>query len=598
MPEGFFPDSSRIYQSSDDESDGSVSERQQRIGWPGSKVNESAHWRRRAMAKRGILDDASAVDPRYLRQGPDIQIHGNTSKAVESRSEDCDEPLEEVLATDKKSESAKVSGLCSASLNASGNEAISQSKKVELEKASQDAGGASNPGKLVQDNSSTLETFLKRSKGLSNESKPFFQSQERDENDGFLHDIRPTMSESLNAITERFLNVDVLDGRQDISRFIAYLLDTVDLLSSRIAFLEADDGSCSRESSIRGSQLLPASASRADKFVGKLLHRVYCTIRSHHHHNTYYEDKPTYRDEQSGVEGKLMGDKIVHNLDSYLDLDPMVSFLVVNEHNCTSNAKDETNRDSQNRKQQSGPGRERLQIVAPLLQRALLRVAKYPPIPKGANFESLRHQGMTSPYPFLFHHHKRLIELALDETYAGVLSPLLDFLAANYSTDYEEANSLFERGIVTGHHLSKLFEPNQMVISRPNPNVLEAQILYWCHTPSEGKANLEGWAWKYDGIELKRQDWKGSVEGVLDEQMRIADLKVHPVGFARAEDIASLQNRGRGFWSMRDQSYICYTGWDKARKYHFVSSFLAPKSGTSGPSRTLKLDRGSECSAE
>lgn len=564
-----------IHQNSDDESDVSVSEWSI---WPENRATESAQWRRSATAKRQNLNDISAVKQPCSQQGSDTQIYGTTGEVIDPISKGCNETVVEAVATNEKSDPPKTSAPHSAYLNASTDRAVSLSGP----------GTASNPGKLVQD---THNVFSKCPETLNNDPSPFPTDQARDENDRALHDLRPTMSESLHAITKRFLDIDVLDQTQDVSRFIAYLLDTIDLLSSRTAFLEANEGKSSYGKSSCESpadvQSLPASASHADKFVGKLLHRVYCTIRNHHHHGTYYEDTPIYRDRQSGVEGKFMGDKIVHDLDSYLELQPNVSFLVVNEHNCTSNAKDAANTDGQNRRQSLGPGREKLQIVAPLLQRALLQVAKYPPIPKGDNLEFLRRQGMNSPYPFLFHHHKRLVELALDETYAGVLSPLLDFLVTKYSTDYEEANSLFERGIVTGHHLSKLFEPNQMVISRPNPNVLEAQILYWCHTPSEGKVTLEGWAWKYDGTELKRKDWKDSVEGVLDEQMRIADLKVHPVDFARAEDIASLQRRGREFWSMRDQSYICYTGWDKARRFHFVSSSWTPREH---PSLTMALN--------
>lgn len=373
------------------------------------------------------------------------------------------------------------------------------------------------------------------------------------------------MSESLYAITEKFLNIDVLDQRQDLSRFMAYLLDTIDMLGTKLTFLEAKDARPGSTSELE---------SHANIFIGKVLHRVQCSNRIHHHNLAYYEDKPTYRDRYSGGEGKLMGDKIVHSLDNYYGLQSNVSFIVVHEHYCTTYFQFDDRTFDDTRRRNLGPSKENIRIVAPLLQKALLEVAEYPPIQRGRDISFLRYEGMGAPYPFLFHHHKRLVELAREEMYEGVLSPLLEFLATNYSEEYEEAYSLFEEGLVTGDHLTKLFKPNQMVISRRESNALEAYILYGYITPIRGKLRLLGWSWVYDGNELKRHSWSQDIDGVLDERMRIADLDVYPADFARAEDIKYLEERGRKFWNMKNQTYICYTGWDNARMYHYVCATL------------------------
>lgn len=376
------------------------------------------------------------------------------------------------------------------------------------------------------------------------------------------------MSESLNAITERFLNIDVLDQRQDLSRYIAYLLDAIDMLGARINFLEAKDTDDKKHPTSKLEA--PRSPERhTNIFIGKALHKVTCFNRSHHHPVAYYEDKPTYRDRHSGGEGKLMGDKVVHSLDDYLGLQSKVSFLVVQDHSCTGQFQSDDHILEDNHRRNLGPSKENLRIVAPLLQEALLKVAEYPPT-QGLPLAVLRDQGMGAPYPFLFHHHKRLVELAGEEMYEGVLGPLLEFLDTNYRKEYDEANSLFEEGVVTGCHLTKLFKPNQMVISRSESNVLQAYILHSCLTTQRDKILFQGWSLVYDGKGLKRNPWVQEIDGLLDERIRIADFKVHPADFARPEDTEYLEKRGRKFWNMRNQTYTCYTGWDKARLYHYV----------------------------
>lgn len=557
-----------IIRSGDDsDSESDVSDRQQRSKWPENEANEMAQWRHKAMAKRAIFDRTAAAERPNLNQVSDNQVHGNTSEIIDT-SKASDEPLMGASAVNAQSDSREIWGPNSVSLVQTASDAENAPlNEMNWKRSSQGPNAVSDLEGTAQDLSVASNACSVCSARLDRGSKSFPADQAEHKHDRALNEFRPTMSESLNAITERFLNIDALDERQDVSRFIAYLLDTVELLSSKVAFLQAKDANGSIPRSVKDSQSLQSPGGHANVFVGKVLHRVLCSIRSHQHHNAYYEDKPTYRYRHSGRERKLMGDNIVHSLDNYLALQSNLSFIVVNDHHCTGYAQYEGSTGGDIRQQT-----ERLRIVAPLLQEALFKVAEYCPtgryLTPGHNI--LKQEGMDAPYPFLFHHHRRLVELALDEMYEGVLSPLLGFLATNYSKEYEEASSLFEEGMVRGRHLSKLFKPNQMVISRQESNVLEAHILYECYIHTRGQIHLAGWSWKYDGNQLQRQPWSQDIDGVLDGRMRIADLKVHPADFARAEDITNLQKRGRIFWNMRDQAYACYTGWDKARQYHYV----------------------------
>lgn len=538
-------DTTESSSSSSDESD--VAGKRLETKWPKIQANENAQWRRKAMAKRALLDSAAAVDRDNSNQDSYPQDTGkqmdgpercNGTTMAESAANEQSEPTEHPFSSG----------------------AVSACSDI-----------------------------------LSHGSNPLPADLAAHQHGRALGEIQPTMSESLNAITDKFLKIDVIDGKQDLSRFIAYLLDTVELLTSRVAFLEAKDADSSSEGSTDKRKAPQPSGGLANVFVGKVLHRVFCDKRNHQHDETYYEDKPTYRDRQSVGDAILMGDKIVHDLDNYLDAQQNICFLVINESHCGVDVKHENHKGGQNRRRYLGPSTEQLRIVAPLLQKALLEVAQYDPFPPVMGPQFTHSEEMRAPYPFLFHHRDELVELASNEMYEGVLRPLLEFLNRNYDKEYEEANALFEQGIVTLDHISKLFKPHQMVISRGESNALEAHILYRCHGTLRDRFTLSGWSWRHGGNGLDRKIWTEDLDDMLDEQMRIVDLKVHPAKFARVEDLKHLEERGARFWDMRGQAYVCYTGWDEARRYYYVRTMPPALGGFSG---IFKLFHGSDCNVD
>lgn len=551
---------------SDDESD--VAVRRQGTRWPQIQANEQAQWRQKAMAKRAIV--GGKVEFPDSNQQPAIMGYGNIDKVTGSAGGN-EDPVTTSAVVDK-SDSTKTSALEIDSVVqiADDDETIPLSDNRDSKELSLRPRNIFRTHGPDRNNLEVSGSFSVCSERPSHGWEQTIADQAGHQHDRVSDEFRPTMSESLNEITERFLKIDLLDGRQDLSRFIAYLLDTVELLSSRVAFLEAREADRTTEDSSSESQPVQSPTEHANVFVGIALHRVFCNKRNHQHDHSYFEDKPTYRDRLSYGDAILMGDKIIHSLDDYIDSQPNVCFLVVNDHMCGIDAKNENLKSSKKGGRDLEPSTERLRVLEPLLQKALLQVADYDPFPSGADWEYIRSEGMRAPYPFLFHHHKRLVKLASNETYGGVLTPLLEFLAANYGKEYEEANSLFEEGLVTGEHISKLFKPQEMVISRGESNALEAHILYDCTVMFRNTISLTGWSWQYDGKELKRKFWSQDIDDVMDERMRIADLKVHPAGSASAEDISNLEQRGRKFWDMRGQAYVCYTGWDEARQYDYV----------------------------
>lgn len=516
-----------------------------RSRWPKEQAQEQAHWRRKAMAERRLPSE--------------VAVGSKTgSKEDSSFEETSPVPV----------------------FDLAGNCQRSCLSDEYQEQSRHEAGTVFSPGNEVQATGSASSSGPIPTPSPGNGLKRAYPAQPSQRASRALGDPQPTMSESLSAITETFLNIDVLDKKQDISRFIAYLLDTIELLDNKTKFLEARNARCVSErlrgSAVDGypaSESLPPGQRVINTPVGKLLHRVLCSNRSHQHDRLFYEDEPTYRDQHWKGEAKLMGDQVVHTLNNYLSLRPTICFLVIKEHNCTPKVEVYHKR-GHNIVRSSVQRPETIQIVSPLLRKALVRVAEYQPF-EGHWEEDFE---MRAPYVFLFHHHDKLVELAQDATYQSVLRPMLEFLTFNYGNEYEEAKALFEEGIVTDDHLCKLFKLNQIVIGRQESGHLEAHVLSKDIAFEGDKIYLEGWSWEYDGNALSRRKWEQDIDVVPHERMRIAALKVHPLEYATAEDIKYLEKRGRKYWSMKNQTCIGYTGWDASEDHQYVCRTHHPNS--------------------
>ncbi|KAF5502570.1 ATPase family AAA domain-containing protein 3B [Colletotrichum aenigma] len=137
--------------------------------------------------------------------------------------------------------------------------------------------------------------------------------------------------------------------------------------------------------------------------------------------------------------------------------------------------------------------------------------------------------------------------------------------------EYEEAVSMFDRGVVNARHLQKLFQPNKLVILKTSddfnvyalddsPEILKEEVLF------------VGWSYVYSETSLRQKIWRDKMSPVGDKDVKISSLKVHPVSFGGKEDIENLTLRGQAFWGMKGQHYGCYTGWDHRHEHCYNSS--------------------------
>lgn len=373
------------------------------------------------------------------------------------------------------------------------------------------------------------------------------------------------LAESLNVVAEKHLNIDPLDQTQETAQFIGYLFDTIQTLENQIRFLRAQDdlsapsSDTESESEVEDTPVVPRS---------QILHRIICSNQEHRHSNYVYEDKPVLKKGLFNGETGLHSKVHVGNIITYLGKHPDICFVVYKEYHCM---REQGRRRGRSSNDSSSKRRERLSIISPALERALARVAEFEIYPRQSSQHDAVYKELDAPYPFFFHHRKRLKTLSEQDEYKEVLVPLLCHLDENYGQEYDEAEKLIADGRITANHITKLFKPNQMVVSHNSRGFSEASVLNTYPNSKSEKMEFTGWTWTYDGNNLRRTNWSSQMSEVFDEEMMIADLPIHPAEFSRKEILTKLEERGRKYWSMRDQKFLCYTGWDKYDDHCYVS---------------------------
>ncbi|KXH49519.1 hypothetical protein CSIM01_03807 [Colletotrichum simmondsii] len=380
------------------------------------------------------------------------------------------------------------------------------------------------------------------------------------------------LAEVIASMTEKQLGIDVLDQGKDISTFLSYLLDTIQIMENHAQYRDAKSSS-SGSGSDSGSDSQDEEAVINQPVPFKVVHRVFCTAMHHTCHGTQlYEDEPVNRSVQySPGSSMLQGEKKIFNLDTWLSERPSLCFIIIKEHLCNQYQRPRNrNYDLDEDVKLPSARLERLRIVSPVLQKALKQVAKFQIYPKYRHEDFVAE--MEAPYSFLFHHRKQLAELAGTGVVQEVISHLMSFLEEHYEAEYREAEEMFLQGCVNAHHIHKLFKPNQMLLSSKKGEPIFAFILGRYSQPKREEILLHGWKWHYNGHDLQRASEHARIGLVPEEKTRICDLETYPAEFAREEAVKMLTERGNKFWSMRNQSFICYTGWDRESKHQYASA--------------------------
>ncbi|KAK1516997.1 uncharacterized protein CCOS01_12546 [Colletotrichum costaricense] len=381
------------------------------------------------------------------------------------------------------------------------------------------------------------------------------------------------LAEALAAMTEKHLGIDVLDQGKEVSTFVSYLLDTIQILERQVRYLGAINpliDSRSGPGDGRGIDSKDGEATVSQPQGSQVVHRICCSAKSHEHDGKLYEDEPvTRRMKTPDHPGWLHAESEIFHLETWASIRPLLCFIIIREHRCAQDQRSEDHWQKQRfRGQYDGAASARLEkliITSSALLKALKQVAEFSPNGGKNDFSS----EMEAPYLFLFHHRKKLEELSVSGAYRDVILPLTNFLKERYEAEYAEAEEMILQGYINDYHIPKLFKPNQMLLMKHKGEPQVAFILEK-FSPMRGEIYFHGWRWDFNGHDLERTPELGQISMVSEEKTKIRDLVIHPIEFAREEDVQILSQRGIKFWGMRDQVYTCYTGWDRGSKQKYV----------------------------
>ncbi|OMP85740.1 Proteasome-activating nucleotidase [Diplodia seriata] len=140
------------------------------------------------------------------------------------------------------------------------------------------------------------------------------------------------------------------------------------------------------------------------------------------------------------------------------------------------------------------------------------------------------------------------------------LNLLMRFVGHHFRDEYQDAESLFEKGLVNSKYAKYLSGPGSVLVARENGNDIGyLQKTFFCN---EAKTtwSVNAMTLAFDG-EFKESD-KDLIINVEDTPRRISSLDFHPLEYADPHVAQTLEARGRKFWACRKSAYVSYTGLD------------------------------------
>ena len=404
----------------------------------------------------------------------------------------------------------------------------------------------------------------------------------------------PTVAHLLAQIGDQTLGFD-LRGNSKEAKFFSHVLDIVEkvntlnsILWQRVEFCDQEhvivtsDNIEHLESLVPLTKDQPPASPPKDGPHMRVLHCIFCPERRHNHHMNIFEDEPREVDDTEAKEYyhkdtsdlKLHAEKRIRDLDSYLKAYPHICFVVFREHICrTSQDAEHKLRDSVDAERVSAR-KERLLIVSHLLKEKIKEMATC--LPKISRFR-ISGSCMDAPYLFLYHHREQIAKLLehSDEKTRKHGALLCDFLEQTYKEEYSEADEQFKRGVVSRKHLDKLFKPNQILIQQANGKPRAYVLRDWPEgdVTSGDVLSLTCWSWNFDGRKLSRDNAGKTIVFDIKESMPITELACFPSTYASHTTLQILNDRGRKYWSLRQKSFVAYSGWDGHHEAQYVSCF-------------------------
>ena len=190
-------------------------------------------------------------------------------------------------------------------------------------------------------------------------------------------------------------------------------------------------------------------------------------------------------------------------------------------------------------------------------------------------FPLAEEQILQDAYLYMYHHRIPLQRYVADNPEASVhVNSLLAYTSRMYGNTYREADMLFQGRLVTREQELILYRPNDIVVTFDTD--LGEPVAYavrkWAALEDAGNFRLECWHWQMDGVGLVRKQRQWVVPRIPEDTIcEIGRLKMVPLQYINPDLSMKLALRGQKHWSLRNQSYISYKGWNKSKDQFYVN---------------------------
>ncbi|KAF8859308.1 hypothetical protein BDZ45DRAFT_742549 [Acephala macrosclerotiorum] len=171
------------------------------------------------------------------------------------------------------------------------------------------------------------------------------------------------------------------------------------------------------------------------------------------------------------------------------------------------------------------------------------------------------------PFLFFYHYTTTLRDCGsknLQKDQQIQLTIFLDFVEKYTARDFNEARSMIAQGLITRHHVSKLFRPGGVIVSVEDTHP-RAYICSGWLTEESGRftgTSLPCWGWNFDGAFYKDETSLLLPLSPADMPSPIVGLQYYPIEFDQSSMESRLRSRGLKFWSCRRMRFVSYHGLD------------------------------------
>lgn len=282
------------------------------------------------------------------------------------------------------------------------------------------------------------------------------------------------------------------------------------------------------------------------------------------------------------------------DLEDYLEDHPEFAFIICRRYSCETYHKTVSDRfvalhvpyldqDSQDQLrlcfhilQDTGPlaepETESMSAVSETLMDAMLDLEKHSPKTfEGWNSDRNRN----APYVHFYHTRDAIESVGrnvLGSQSQKYTKAVLSYLQSSFQHDYEEADRLFEKGLVTRKHLLKVFRLNNILISFQNGQP-RGFVTRSCEVTNDG-VRVRCSTLSFDG-RFRRIDETIHViwPGRPGEALHICELNAYPLQYEKSGLKTALIARGTKFWSCRGRKFVSYTAPPRAFEIQIVCEF-------------------------